>query len=32
VLLGKVERYEDSCRLCYVRGAEGIIVLTEQIG
>jgi catechol 2,3-dioxygenase-like lactoylglutathione lyase family enzyme len=28
-----VERYEDSYRLCYVRGPEGIIVmLAEQIG
>jgi catechol 2,3-dioxygenase-like lactoylglutathione lyase family enzyme len=32
-LVGKVERYEDSYRLCYVRGPEGIIVeLAEQIG
>jgi len=32
-LLGKVERYEDSYRLCYVRGPEGIIVmLAEQLG
>jgi catechol 2,3-dioxygenase-like lactoylglutathione lyase family enzyme len=32
-LLGTVERYEDSYRLCYVRGPEGIIVmLAEQIG
>jgi catechol 2,3-dioxygenase-like lactoylglutathione lyase family enzyme len=32
-LAGEVERYEDSCRLCYVRGPEGIIVeLAEQIG
>ncbi|HZD01228.1 MAG TPA: VOC family protein [Actinomycetes bacterium] len=32
-LLGGVERYEDSYRLCYVRGPEGIIVmLAEQIG
>jgi hypothetical protein len=32
-LVGGVERYEDSYRLCYVRGAEGIIVmLAEQIG
>jgi hypothetical protein len=32
-LLGQVERYEDSYRLCYVRGPEGIIVmLAEQIG
>ena len=28
-----VERYEDSYRLCYVRGPEGIIVMiAEQIG
>jgi len=28
-----VERYEDSYRLCYVRGPEGIIVmLAEQLG
>jgi catechol 2,3-dioxygenase-like lactoylglutathione lyase family enzyme len=32
-LLGGVEHYEDSYRLCYVRGPEGIIVmLAEQIG
>jgi hypothetical protein len=32
-LLAKVERYEDSYRLCYVRGPEGIIVmLAEQLG
>ena len=32
-LVGKVERYEDSHRLCCVRGPEGIIVeLAEQIG
>jgi catechol 2,3-dioxygenase-like lactoylglutathione lyase family enzyme len=32
-LVGDVERYEDSYRLCYVRGPEGIIVeLAEQIG
>ena len=31
-LVGEVERYEDSYRLCYVRGPEGIIVmLAEQI-
>ena len=31
--LGGVERYEDSYRLCYVRGPEGIIVmLAEQLG
>jgi catechol 2,3-dioxygenase-like lactoylglutathione lyase family enzyme len=32
-LLGGVERYEDSYRLCYVRGPEGIVVmLAEQLG
>jgi hypothetical protein len=32
-LLGGVERYQDSYRLCYVRGPEGIIVmLAEQLG
>jgi catechol 2,3-dioxygenase-like lactoylglutathione lyase family enzyme len=32
-LVGEVERYEDSYRLCYVRGPERIIVeLAEQIG
>ncbi len=32
-LVGEVERYEDSYRLCYVRGPEGIIVeLAEEIG
>jgi catechol 2,3-dioxygenase-like lactoylglutathione lyase family enzyme len=32
-LVGELERYEDSHRLCYVRGPEGIIVeLAEQIG
>ena len=32
-LVGEVERYEDSYRLCYLRGPEGIIVeLAEQIG
>ena len=32
-LVGEVERYEDSYRLCYVRGPEGIIVMmAEQIG
>ena len=31
--VGEVERYEDSYRLCYVRGPERIIVeLAEQIG
>jgi hypothetical protein len=29
----RMERYEDSYRLCYVRGPEGIVVeLAEQIG
>jgi len=32
-LVGGVERYEDSYRLCYVRGPEGIIVmLAERLG
>ena len=32
-LVGEVERYEDSYRLCYLRGPEGILVeLAEQIG
>jgi catechol 2,3-dioxygenase-like lactoylglutathione lyase family enzyme len=32
-LIGEVERYEDSYRLCYVRSPEGIIIeLAEQIG
>ena len=32
-LVGEVERYKDSYRICYVRGPEGIIVeLAEQIG
>ena len=32
-LVGEVERYEDSYRLCYIRGPEGIIVeLAERIG
>ncbi len=32
-LVGEVERYKDSYRLCYVRGPEGIIVeLAEQLG
>jgi catechol 2,3-dioxygenase-like lactoylglutathione lyase family enzyme len=31
-LVGELERYEDSYRLCYIRGPEGIIVeLAEQI-
>jgi catechol 2,3-dioxygenase-like lactoylglutathione lyase family enzyme len=32
-LVGEVERYQDSYRLCYIRGPEGIIVeLAERIG
>ena len=32
-LVGEVVRYEDSYRLCYVRGPEGTIVeLVEKIG
>lgn len=32
-LVGEVERYRDSYRLCYIRGPEGIIVeLAERIG
>jgi catechol 2,3-dioxygenase-like lactoylglutathione lyase family enzyme len=32
-LVGELEQYEDSYRLCYVRGPEGIIVeLAEKIG
>jgi catechol 2,3-dioxygenase-like lactoylglutathione lyase family enzyme len=32
-LVGEVERYQDSYRLCYVRGPEGIIIeLAERIG
>jgi predicted enzyme related to lactoylglutathione lyase len=32
-LVGEMERYQDSYRLCYVRSLEGIIVeLTQQIG
>ena len=31
-LLGELAQYEDSYRLCYVRGPEGIIVaLVEQL-
>ena len=31
-LVGELERYEDSYRLCYARGPEGIIIeLAEQI-
>ncbi|MEX1142516.1 MAG: VOC family protein [Thermoleophilaceae bacterium] len=32
-LVGDVERYQDSYRLCYVRGPEGIIVeLAQKLG
>jgi catechol 2,3-dioxygenase-like lactoylglutathione lyase family enzyme len=32
-LVGELERYRDSYRLCYVRGPEGMIVeLAEEIG
>ncbi len=32
-LIGEVARYEDSYRLCYVRGPEGVIVaLAEPLG
>lgn len=32
-LVGELEQYEDSYRLCYVRGPEGIIIeLAEQLG
>jgi catechol 2,3-dioxygenase-like lactoylglutathione lyase family enzyme len=32
-LVGELEQYENSYRLCYVRGPEGIIIeLAEQIG
>jgi catechol 2,3-dioxygenase-like lactoylglutathione lyase family enzyme len=32
-LVGELERYKDSYRLCYIRGPEGIIIeLAEQIG
>ena len=31
-LVGELARYEDSYRLCYIRGPEGIIVgLAEQL-
>jgi catechol 2,3-dioxygenase-like lactoylglutathione lyase family enzyme len=29
-LIGEVEQYEDSYRLCYVRGPEGILVALAQ--
>lgn len=33
VLVGKVARYEDAYRLCYIRGPEGILVgLAQELG
>jgi len=29
-LVGELEQYEDSYRLCYVRGPEGIIIALAQ--
>ncbi len=29
-LVGQVEQYEDSYRLCYVRGPEGILVALAE--
>ena len=32
-LVGEVVQYENSYRLCYIRGAEGILIgLAEEIG
>jgi catechol 2,3-dioxygenase-like lactoylglutathione lyase family enzyme len=32
-LVGEVVQYEDSYRLCYIRGAEGLLIgLAEQLG
>ena len=32
-LVGELAQYEDSYRLCYIRGPEGILIgLAEQIG
>jgi catechol 2,3-dioxygenase-like lactoylglutathione lyase family enzyme len=32
-LVGEVEQYEDSYRLCYIRGPEGIMIaLAQQLG
>jgi predicted enzyme related to lactoylglutathione lyase len=32
-LVGEVVRYEDSYRLCYIRGPEGLLIgLAEQLG
>ena len=32
-LVGEVVQYEDSYRLCYIRGPEGVLIgLAEQLG
>jgi len=32
-LVGEVVRYQDTCRLCYVRGPEGILIgLAQELG
>jgi predicted enzyme related to lactoylglutathione lyase len=32
-IVGEVVQYEDSYRLCYIRGPEGILIgLAEQLG
>ncbi len=32
-LVGKVVQYQDTYRLCYIRGPEGILIgLAEQLG
>jgi len=32
-LVGEMVQYEDMYRLCYIRGAEGVLVgLAEQLG
>jgi predicted enzyme related to lactoylglutathione lyase len=32
-LVGRVVRYEDSYRLCYIRGPEGILIgLAQELG
>jgi hypothetical protein len=33
VLVGEVVQYENSYRLCYIRGVEGLLIgLAEEIG
>jgi Predicted enzyme related to lactoylglutathione lyase len=33
LLVGEVVQYEDSCRLCYIRSNEGLLIgLAEQLG